>query len=191
MASPRSISPLFRTFMVLGAVGIITTAVTFAALQSQNAVLSSNTISTSTAFLLVSTDNLAFNNTKPGFTFSNVTPGGAATPANGYSFYLKNTGTANLGIKVAVGTAPSNPNSVDLSKVFVDFTRTETGLTQNLSLKSLVDSYATGGTALNDIVNAGTTGQYSVKVSMTSDAYSGSSGATISGVDLSFSGLGS
>ena len=176
---------------VLSAALILTTAVTFATLQSQNAVLSSNTISTTTAFLMVSSDGTTFNNTKPGFTFSNLTPGGAAVPASGYNFYLRNTGTANLSIKAAVSSTPTNLNNVDLSKVFLNFTRSDSGLDTTISVKSLMDSYASGGTSFNDIVNAGTTAQYTVKASMSADAYSGSNGATISGIDLSFSGIGS
>jgi hypothetical protein len=190
MAGFYNIKPLLRTFIILGTVGAITTAATFAALQSQNAVLSSNTISTTTAFLLVSNDSTTYNNTKTGFTFSNITPGGAAQPASGYNFFLKNTGTANLAIKVAVSSTPTNLNGVDLSKVFLNFTRADDNLDQTFTLKSLIDSFSTGYAVLGDSVNAATVGPYNVKVSMAIDAYNGSNGATISGVDLVFSGLG-
>ena len=190
MARSKGLGSVLRSFIVLSGVGVITTAATFAALQSSNAVLGSNTISTSTAFLLVSNDGLTFNSTKTGFTFANVTPGGSAVPAGGYNFYLKNTGTANLSIKVTIATAPSNLSNVDLSKVFLNITRAETNLDQTVSIKSLMDSNSTGGTVLNDIVSAGTTGQYNAKVSMSADAYSGGNGATISGLDLIFSGAG-
>lgn len=190
MASSKGLGPVLRSIIILGGVGAITTAATFAALQSSNAVLSSNTISTATAFLSVSNDGTTFNNTKTGFTFANVTPGGAPVPATGYNFYLRNTGTANLSIKVTMATAPTNLNGIDLSKVFLDFSRTETGLSQSVSIKALLDSNTAGGTLLNDVVNAGATGQYNVKVYMSADAYTGGNGATISGVDLIFSGLG-
>jgi hypothetical protein len=140
---------------------------------------------------MVSSDGTTFNNTKPGFSFSNITPGGAAVPTNGNNFYLKNTGTANLSIKAAISSTPTNPNAVDLSKVFLNFTRSDTNLDTTISVKSLMDSYASGGILLSDVVTAGTAAQYTVRASMAADAYSGSSGATISGIDLSFSGLGS
>lgn len=190
-ANAKGMGAILRSIIVLGGVGIITTAATFAALQSQNAVLSSNTISTATAQLLVSNDGTTFNNTKTGFTFSNVTPGGPEEPAGGYNFYLKNTGSANLSIKVTMATAPTNPNNIDLSKVYLDFRRTETGFSETVSLKTLMDSYTAGGTSIDDIVKAGTTAQYSVSVTMSADAYSGGGGATISGIDLIFSGIGS
>jgi hypothetical protein len=191
MASSRSLRPLLRTFIVLGAVGAITTTVTFTALQSQNAVLSSNTISTATAFLLVSNDGTTFNNTKSGFTFSNVTPGGAAVPASGYNFYLKNTGTANLAIKLTLDATPSGLSGIDTAKVFLNFSRSDNGFSTIITLKTLIDSMSTGAAAFNDTVNGGTTAQYSIKASMASDAYSGTGGGTISGIDLVFSGVGS
>jgi hypothetical protein len=181
---------IYSIIILLAALTLIT-GVTFASLQSQPAVLSSNTISTTTAFLMVSSDGTTFNNTKPGFTFANLTPGGAAVPTAGYNFYLKNTGTANLSIKAAISSTPTNPNAVDLSKVFLNFNRSDNSLNETVSVKTLMDSYASGGTLFNDVVNAGTTAQYTVRASMAIDAYSGSNGASISGIDLSFSGIGS
>lgn len=191
MARPSSLRPLLRSLIILSTVGLITTAATFAALQSSNAVLSSNTISTATAFLMVSNDGSTYNNTKSGFTFSNVTPGGPAVPANGYSFYLKNTGTANLSIKLTLDATPSGLAGIDTSKVFINLSRPDNGFNASITLKSLIDSMNSGAVALNDIVNAGTTAQYSLKVSMAADAYSGTGGSTISGIDLVFSGIGS
>lgn len=183
-----NIKPLLRSAVVLGSVGVIVSAATFASLQSQQAVLAGNTINSATAFLLVSSDGTSFNNSKPGFNFTNVVPGGSAVPAGGNSVYLKNSGSANLSIKMAISSTPTNLNNVDLNKVFVEISRAETSFDQTLSLKSLVDSYSTGGTALSDVVNAGATAQYQLRVSMSADAVVGSSGVTISGVDIVFTG---
>ncbi len=191
MTRAKHTGRLLKSLIVLTTVGTITTAATFAALQSQNAVLSSNSISTATAFLLVSSDGATFNNTKTGFNFSNVTPGGAAVPTSGYNFYLKNTGSANLAIKLTLDATPSGLSGVDPSKVFLNFSRSDNGFSASVSLKSLMDSMTAGPVVLNDTVNAGTTAQYSLKVSMQSDAYSGTGGTTISGIDLVFSGTGS
>jgi hypothetical protein len=191
MPTRKTIRPLARSFIILASVGALTTAITFSALQSQQAVLASNTINSATAFLLVSTDNLTFNNTKTGFTFSGVVPGGTAVPASGFATYLKNSGSANLAIKAAISSTPSNLNNVDLTKVFLHITKADNSFSQSFSLKSLIDSYATGGTAIGDTVNAGTTSQYLLSVSMSSDAFNSTSGATISGVDLVFTGLAS
>lgn len=186
-----SFKSLLRSVLVLGSVGVVVTAATFATLQSQQAVLAGNTINSATASLLVSNDGLAFNNSKPGFTFSGVVPGGPAVPAAGNAVYLRNGGSSNLSLKVAISSTPSNLNNVDLTKVFVEITRSDNSYNQTFSLKSLIDSYATGGTLMGDTVNAGITGQYLLRVSMSSDAFNGSNGVTISGVDLVFSGLAS
>src|SRR6266404_473704 len=186
MSGLKNIRPLLRAAIVLGAVGTITTAATFAALQSQQAVLASNTINSATASLSVSTDNTTFSNTKTGFTFSGIVPGGASVPTSGNPVWLRNSGTANLGLKAAISSTPSNLNNVDLTKVFLHVTRSDNSFDQSFSLKSLIDGYATGGVSIGDTVNISATVQYLLRVSMTSDAFSGSSGITISGVDLVF-----
>lgn len=188
MSGFKNFKPLLRAIVVLGAVGTITTAATFAALQSQQAVLASNTINSATASLAVSTDNTTFSNSKPGFTFSGVVPGGPNVPTGGYSTWLRNSGTANLAIKAAISSVPGNPSNVDLSKVFLHITRSDNSFDQSFSLKSLIDGYAGGGVAIGDSVTVSNTVQYLLRVSMASDAFSGSNGVTISGVDLVFTG---
>jgi hypothetical protein len=191
MPAYKNIRPLLRATIVLGSVGAITTAATYATLQSQQAVLAGNTINSATASLLVSTDNLAFNNSKPGFSFSNVVPGGPSVPTTGSLIYLKNNGSSNLALKMAISTVPTNLNGVDLSKVFLHVTRSDNSFDQSFSLKSLIDSYATGGTTIGDNITATTTAQYLLRVSMTNDAFNGTNGITISGIDLVFTGLAS
>ncbi|MGA3150058.1 MAG: hypothetical protein ABSD10_00350 [Candidatus Saccharimonadales bacterium] len=182
---------LLRGMAVIGAVGVITTGASFAALQSQNASLTGNIINSGTADLRISKDGTTFYSpSTTGYTFDGVVPGGAAAPVGGNLFYLKNYGSANLAIKVGINAAPSNVNNVDLSKVYFQFTRVDSsGSPVSLSLKSLVDSYAAGGTPLSDTVNAGSTATYSVKASMDMDAFAGSS-ASLTGINLSFIGTG-
>lgn len=181
--------PILRTLLVLGAVGIITTAASFAALQSQQAVLAGNTINSATASLSVSTDNSTFGSSKTGFTFSGIIPGGPAVPTSGYPTWLRNSGSANLSIKAAISSTPANLSNVDLSKVFLHVSRTDNSFDQSFTLKSLIDGYASGGVAIGDTINTTATVQYLLRVSMASDAFNGSSGVTISGVDLVFTGL--
>lgn len=184
-----NLQPFLRSILVLSSIGIITTAATFATLQSQQAVLAGNTINSATAALIVGTDGTTFGNSKTGFNFTNVVPGGPAVPAAGNPAYLKNNGSANLSIKMAISSTPTNLNNVDLTKVFVEISRAETNFDQTYSLKSLMDSYATGGTLLNDVVNSATTAQYLLRVSMSADAFNNTNGVTISGVDIVFTGL--
>jgi hypothetical protein len=190
MSGLKNFRPLLRAAIVLGSVGTITTAATFAALQSQQAVLASNTINSATASLSVSTDNTSFSNSKTGFTFSGVVPGGASVPTGGNPVWLRNSGSANLSLKAAISSTPSNLSNVDLNKVFLHVTRSDNSFDQSFSLKSLIDGYATGGVSTGDTINISATVQYLLRVSMTSDAFSGSSGVTISGVDLVFTGTG-
>lgn len=189
MPAYKNLRPLLRATLILGSVGVITTAATFASLQSQQAVLSANTVESATADLRIGTSSTSFSASRTGFDFNSVTPGGPAAPASGNTIYLKNYGTANLAVKAAISSTPSNLNNINLSKIYIHFQRVDTGGTdQSLSIKSLMDSYATGGSSLNDTILAGATAQYSLKVSMDADAFSGSS-ATISGIDLVFTGL--
>lgn len=185
--------PAVRAFLVVGVIGLITSAATFAALQSSPAVLSANTISTTSADLRVNKDGTSITTSIAGFDFTGVTPGGTASPTGGNSFYLKNMGTANLAIKAAINTTPTISTTspvgatVDLTKVSFEFTRVDTGAKTTISLKALMDGNTTGGVALNDTVNALATVQYSLRVIITSDAFTAAS-ASITGINLVFTG---
>lgn len=184
-------SSLVRAIMVVMTVGILVTGVTFAALQSQQAVLSGNTIQSASANLLIGTasaTSTAFSSSHSGFTFANVVPGGPAQPVDGNVFYLKNTGTATLAVKLVVGTTPTNTSNIDLSKVSIQITRVDTATTQTATLQSLVDGNPSGGLGLTDNLAPASTGvQYKISVSMTADAFTGSS-ASIGAIDFVFSG---
>jgi hypothetical protein len=182
-----AVQPVARAIIVVSAVAVLATGVTFAALQSQSATLTGNSISTAPADLRIGTSASTFSSTRTGFSFSNVIPGSAATPADGNSFYLKNYGAATMGLKVAINTVPTNTANVDLSKVYIVFSRVDTNATQKLSVASLVASSSTGGTALTDTLAGGVIAQYKTQVSIDDDAFSGTS-ATIGGIDLVFNG---
>jgi len=187
----RNRSPQLKSLWIISLVAVLVTGVTFATLQSPAASLTGNTIESATADLRIGTSTSTFSTTRVGFDFPAIVPGGAAGPANGNTFYLKNYGTANLAIKAAVGpAAPSNINNMNLAKVYFHITRVDTpGTEQIVSLKSLVDNYTTGYVSLNDTINGGVIAQYTIKVSMDSDAYSGA-GGSLSGIDLVFNGTG-
>ncbi len=178
--------PLARAIGILSAVGIATTLVTFAAIQSNGNALTGNTIQTATAALQISKDEVTFSDSMPGFTFSGLVPGGAAQPAdNSYVVYVRNVGTAALNLSLTVPAPPSITGTVDLSKVSVLLTPSGTGsVTQALTLSSLL-----AGTVpiANSSLAIGSIATYHVQVSMAADAVSGN-GATISNLNLSFSG---
>jgi len=176
-----------RAIMVMGGVTALSTGATFAALQSQQATLTGNTISSAIADLRIGTSASTFSSSRSGFDFKDLVPGGPAMPTDGNNFYLKNYGTATLALKMAVGTTPVNTGAVDLTKVSVLLTRVDTSASQTFKLSDLVSSYATGGTALTDDLTGGTIAQYKLRISMDADAFSGQS-ASITGIDLVFSG---
>jgi len=186
-------APILRAITVVGVVGTLVTSVTYATLQSPTAALTGNSIQSATANLLVGTasaTSTAYGATHSGFTFSNIVPGGPAIPTSGNVFYLKNTGTTTLSLKLVVSGTPTNAGNIDLSKVNVQVTRTDTSTVQTVSLQTLMDNSASGGLALTDNLAPGSTGvQYTLAVSMSADAYSGSgTGATVGPFDFVFSG---
>lgn len=179
---------LARALAMVASVGILVVGVTFAALQSQQAVLSGNTIQSASANLLIGTasaTSTAFSNSHSGFTFTEVVPGGPAQPSGGNVFYLKNTGTTTLSLKVAVNGTPTNTSNVDLSKVSIQIVRVDTGTSQTATLESLANGT---GLTLTDVLAPASSGtEYKVSVSMATDAFTGSS-ASIGAIDFVFSG---
>lgn len=178
--------PLLRAVGVLGAVGVLVTGVTFAALQSQQATLAGNSIQSATAELKVGTSASTFDVSRTGFSFKDMVPGGPAMPADGFTFYLRNYGTADLNLRMAAGGTLVNTNSTaDLTKVYLHVSRVDGAADQKISIKDLNDN----GLALTGPILPGTAGiaQYKLRVSMDADAFTGQ-GATLTGIDLVFSG---
>lgn len=180
--------PLLRAVGVLSVVGILVTGVTFATLQSQQATLTGNSISSASADLRIGTSASTFYESRSGFSFKDIVPGGPAMPVDGYTFYLKNYGSAPLNLKAVIGSIPTNASNADLSKVSLSVVRTDNSVSntpQTASLQTLAE--AGGGLALNDTIAAGSVIQYKLRASMAADAFSGTS-ITISTIDLVFSG---
>ena len=187
MKDSRTFLSLTRSLLIMAAVGVVTTGATYAALQSPNVSLTNNIINTGSADLRISKDNSAFTTpSTAGFTFDGVVPGGAAMPASGNTFYLKNYGSVSLAIKAGISGNPSNLSGIDLAKTYLVFDRTDNSSPPvTIALKTLADSYISGGTSLNDTITAGATATYSVKASMDTDAYAGTT-ASISGINIVF-----
>lgn len=190
MSRFRNIKVLARTVGVVAAVVIVAGGVTFAALQSQQDMLTGNTIETATADLRLSTDAVNYSNSRAGFDFNNLVPGGQAVPVAGYAVYLKNFGGTPLALKLAVGSVPTNPANVDLSKVNVLLTTVGSGTgIQSFNLQSLVAASPAGGLPINSgNLASNSTGQYKLQVAMETDALTGSS-AALGNIDFVFSGV--
>lgn len=183
------INPLAKAGLTIAVALALITGVTYAALQSPQNKFTGSTIQTATANLLISRDNSSFSNTQSGFSFANVIPGGSLTPSPGYPIYLKNAGGTPLALKLAISSTPTNPDGADLTKVNVVLTSTASGQIQTLSLQSLVDSYAVGGTAITlvPVLFQEQTHPFTLQVSMAKDAITGPS-ATIGVIDFSVTG---
>ncbi|MEJ0073790.1 MAG: hypothetical protein WDN27_07040 [Candidatus Saccharibacteria bacterium] len=181
--------PVVRAIGVLSAVGIITTLVTFAAIQSTGNALTGNTIETATATLQISKDGTNFSDNVTGYDFNGLVPGGAAQPVTGYMVALHNTGSTNLALSLAVPAAPVTTGAPDLGKVWVVLTPYNPGggtyAPQSIRLSDLV----AGKVALTAArLNAGAFAYFHLQIGMDTDAITGG-GATITGLDLSFSGI--
>lgn len=184
----RNSKAWLRSAGVITLVMLAAGGVTFAALQSQQDSLTGNTIETATANLQLSTDGVAYANSHAGFDFNNLIPGGQPVPAAGYSVYLKNAGGTALALKLSVSGAPSNPDSVDLSKVNVLLTTVGSGLSpQSFNLQSLMGAYPGGLPVAGVNLASGAAQQYKLQASMATDAVNGAS-AGLGNIDLVFSG---
>jgi len=182
--------PVVRVIAVLSAVGIVSSLVTFAAIQSTGNALTGNTIQTATANLQISRDGNTYSDNVAGFNFTGLVPGGPAQPAaSTYTVYLRNTGTAALRLSLTVPVVPSVTGTVDLSKVMVCLTPVVNLGQPALPTQTIVLAQLVAGTVSvdNSLVAIGANLAYHVQVSMSADAVAGN-GATISNLNLSFSG---
>lgn len=168
---------------------IILAGLTFAALQSQPAKLTGNTINTATVGLLLSTDGSNYSQSLPGFSFTGIVPGGGAVPSGGNTFYIRNNGEVPLALKLAVANAPTNPAGVDLNKVNIILTPTN-GIAQSFSLQSLINANATGGLAVTapKPLFVGNSASLTLKVSIDADALNAPS-ASLSNIEFAFTGI--
>lgn len=191
MQSIRSISPVVRAIGVIGAVAILVTSITYAALQSQ-VTLTDNTIATGTADLQINnTDDTVtgFGDTDTGFAFTGVVPGSTTGSSVG-NFQLKNNGTAGMTIAVQIPTAPVwtvvPTSTVDNSKVTVNLSCTDADETYTVTdtLANLIagDVNFTTGT-----LAGGDTATCTAKITMAADAFTGES-ASASNFDFKFTG---
>jgi hypothetical protein len=185
----HSVKIVTRLTLVSVAIMAVVTGVTFAVLQSQRAVLRGTTIQTASANLLISTDNTNFVSSLSGFNYSSILPGGSPSPAIGNPVFVKNTGSTNLAVTMSLEKPVTNPNNVDLGKVYVILSSHTGGAVQRISLQELTAAAATGGVALTQQTRllAGQSAGYNLQIQMDADALAGSQ-ATLSDIDFSFGG---
>lgn len=187
----KKIGPLLRSAVILGALGVTVTGITFASLQSRDATLNNSMISSATADLLIGPTADQTADSMGGFNFTNVEPGAVASAANDRTFYLQNDGTTRLDLKMTISKNLQWPTGVDISKVYLVVTPPFGDPVQKVSLSALYDSYDKGYTPLGWTIDAGTTGLYKIQALIDSDAITDSSaaGITISSLSIIFSGV--
>lgn len=189
MYKTKSLRPLVQSLGIISAVMVLVSGVTFAALQSQQAVLKGNTIQTAMADLKISTDGTNYSNSLAGYSFANMIPGGGATPTGIDPIYLMNNGSTSLAVKLSIGSGMTSTDGIDLTKVHLTLTPDTGGVPQSMTLHDLVAANVTGGIPIT--VGAGSSlapgakAFYAVRIVMDIDAISGPS-ATISNLDLDF-----
>lgn len=182
---------LLRTVGVICAVGVIVSGVTFAALQSQNAVLQGNSINSATASLKIDNGQGTYADEADGFNFANIEPGGSPMPSPGNSVNLKNDGSTNLALKISMNPENfANPGNAKTDRIFIILTPVDDGPMQDLSLSSLLAAYSNGSPlSLNMTLPAGQTVQYHLQVQIAGDAVTSiQTAVSLTGIDLVFSG---
>lgn len=189
MTKSKRFKNIRRSILIATLLTGLTGGAAFAVLQSQQNTLTGNVISTATANLGLSLDGINFTSSTAGFEFANIVPGGAAVPATGYPFYLKNNGGTPLAIKFYVSGTLSNAANVDLTKVNILLTTVGSGANpQSFTLEALKEAAATGGLPISTAtLNPTYSQQYKLQVSIATDANI-QSGASLGNIDFAFRG---
>lgn len=121
MNRPTKLSTLARAGSALAIIMTLVSGVTFAALRSQNNVLSGSRLTSASADLTMARmNNDQWYTSLTAFDFPEVVPGGEPGPATGNDLFFRNGGSTNLDLKYGINISKVvNPNGLDLSKVRV------------------------------------------------------------------------
>ncbi len=184
MQKALQLNPVIRAIAVIGAVAALVTGVTFAALTSNSVVLADSNFGTGTASLKIWNTDLdpdAYDETAPGFSFTNITPGVTTAP---FTFWLLNDGDTQLNIS-ALGTIGAWSGFTNFALVEVDVNNVTQGISDEYTFAELIDGTpdALPGVALD----AGEENQYSLTITIPNDALTGSS-ASVEDFDWTFTG---
>lgn len=164
--------PVGRFMLICCAIVVIIVGVTFAAMRTQQNLLTGSTLTSASASLLMNKQSIGtFQNELSGFTFTGVEPGGPALPAAGHSLFLHNNGSTNLSIDIQV-----NPERLEyseqanLSHIMLQIDVPGRGESINYALSDLIDSYQTGQRRLLPVwLEAGGYEQLQFRMSIISD----------------------
>lgn len=121
MVLTRQFNPMLRAILVIGAVMVLVTGVTFAFTSS--ATLTGNTLSSTTASLLVdgSDADVIPTASEQGFNFNNV----SSTYSAPQEFLLKNDGSSPLDVNVQITGEQALPAGVNGDDIVFKFTKAD------------------------------------------------------------------
>ena len=193
MRGIRNINPVARAMGVIGAVAVLATAVTFAAL-SDTATLEDNNLTSDTADLQVSNGG-AYGDSVAGFSATDVVPGVGKT----FSFYLKNGSDFDMNVTASVPGAcgdyvDGNDGIPNCGDVLLTFTDTESTDDETYTLQQLINGPKdlpgnplpanTAGSAPADADE----GDFTVKFDLDPDDVTGATASLTNPFDLVFTG---
>ena len=178
MVNIRKTSPMFRAIGTMGVVAGLVGAVTFANLNTNTVALDPNTLASATAHLQIGSNTQAFSDTSVTGMTANLVPGVPSAP---FTFYIKNTGQANMNVSAHVNTdftlSDVSPSDVNLS--------IECG---NGSVAFTLDAWAAGSAAIpGNPLTSGSTWTCTETATL-SGSYSGQGGQSLTPFRLEFVG---
>ena len=186
MANRASI--IVRAVGVIAATSALVTGVTWAALTSNTATLTSTTINSATASLKL-WDGDSFETSAPGFTITGLVPGTGSEQA----FYFQNDGEVPLKLKAKIPALPSSSGFAGWENAKVTFTdeQNNTTVTTDMLALSTGDGVELPGDltagAQGNSAAAGTEGNFKAKFDIAPSSITGGQ-VTIDAFNIEFTG---
>ncbi len=178
MANRASI--IVRAVGVIAATSALVTGVTWAALTSNTATLTSTTINSATASLKL-WDGDSFETSAPGFTITGLVPGTGSEQA----FYFQNDGGVPLKLKAKIPALPSSSGFAGWENAKVTFTDEQNNTTVTTDMLAL--STGDGVELPGDSAAAGTEGNFKAKFDIAPSSITGGQ-VTIDAFNIEFTG---
>ena len=132
-----SFGPIARAILVVGAVMVLVTGITFAQLNDSST-LEDNSLTSATAGLLINSDDgKNFAETDKGFAFQELAPG---KESERHEFWLKNDGELNLDVTVYATNSDSD-GIINYDKVWFCFEKANTTDEECHTYNQMMDSF--------------------------------------------------
>ena len=192
----QNLGGLARAAAIISMVTVMVAGVTFAALRSQNNVITGSRLTSASANLQIAKQlNGTYSTSMAGYNFFDLAPGGAAGPSVGNDLFLKNYGSSNLDITVSLNpTRLINSSGINLQRAHLVIFDSD-GVTQ-LSKHSLADlqSAYSSGTPLpvNKVLGVASSGSntanFKLRMQLDNDSTNAQQQNELENIDFIFSG---